>query len=72
MRARSRVGWSEFGPTLTIATPPKRRGASEFDKRTMNRFGYCRDLNPTQAEDATAYDWRWLLRTYGPDGPYAA
>ena len=71
VRARNAVGWSEFSrPSLVVETPPKKTGDRALLSPNMAKYGYCKDLNSSGAEEANEWDWKWLVDKYGDDGPY--
>jgi len=73
VRARNAYDWSDFSqPLLVIDTPPQRQGERAKYNPKIETFGYCKDLKSGAAEEATDWDWDWLFKKYGPDGPFAA
>ena len=71
-RARNHVGWSDFSkPVLRVDTPKKKVGPGSRLTKAMATYGYCKDLNPGNLDEADEADWHWLEEKYGVDGPYA-
>jgi hypothetical protein len=70
VRARNTIGWSDMSqPVLIIETPPKKKSPNNRYDKSMEKYGFCKDLNNTGAEEATDADWDWLDHKYGEAGP---